>query len=58
MVYTYVKVVFTTYLLTLEENWVFVTNQSATSCDYLMFATIIGYIYNYFLHLALLATTL
>jgi hypothetical protein len=41
----------------LEENWVFVTNQFATSCDYL-FATIVDYIYNYFLHLVLLATTL
>jgi len=44
--------------LPLEENWVFVTNQFATSCNYLTFATIVGYIYNYFLHLVLLATTL
>jgi hypothetical protein len=44
--------------LALEENWVFVTNQFATSCDYLTFTTIVGYIYNYFLHLVLLATTL
>jgi len=43
---------------TLEENWVFVTNQFATSCDYLTFATIVGYIYNYLLHLVLLATIL
>jgi len=45
-------------LETLEENWVFVTNQFATSCDYLTFTTIVGHIYNYFLHLVLLATTL
>ncbi len=44
--------------LPLEENWVFVTNQFATSYDYLTFTTIVGYIYNYFLHLVLLATTL
>ncbi len=43
---------------TLEENWDFVTNQFATSCDYLTFTTIVGYIYNYFLHLKPLATTL
>jgi hypothetical protein len=42
----------------LKENLVFVTNQFATSCDYLTFATIVGYIYNYFLHLVLLAITL
>jgi hypothetical protein len=36
----------------------FVTNKFATSCDYLTFTTIVGYIYNYFLHLKLLATTL
>jgi len=42
----------------LEENWVFVTNQFATSCDYLTFATVVGYVYNYFLHLVLLAITL
>jgi hypothetical protein len=42
----------------LEENWDFVTNQFATSCDYLTFTTIVGYIYNYFLHLKPLATTL
>jgi hypothetical protein len=42
----------------LEENWVFVTNQFATSFDYLTFATIVGYIDNYFLHVVLLATTL
>jgi hypothetical protein len=49
---------YTSHVVALEENWVFVTNQSATSCDYLTFATIVGYIYNYFLHLALLATIL
>jgi hypothetical protein len=42
----------------LEENWVFVTNQFVTICDYLTFATIVGYIYNYFLRLDLLAITL
>jgi len=42
----------------LEENWDFVTNQFATSCDYLTFTTIVGYIYNYFLHLKPLVTTL
>jgi hypothetical protein len=42
----------------LKENWDFVTNQFATSCDYLTFTTIVGYIYNYFLHLKPLATTL
>jgi hypothetical protein len=42
----------------LEENRVLVTNQFATSYDYLTFATIVGYIYNYFLHLVLLATIL
>jgi hypothetical protein len=45
-------------ILSLEENWAFVTNQFVTSCDYLTFATIVGYIYNYFLHLVLLVTTL
>jgi len=44
--------------MALEENWVFVTNQFAISCDYLTFATIVGYIYNYFLHLVFLATRL
>jgi len=44
--------------ISLEENWDFVTNQFATSCDYLTFTTIVGYIYNYFLHLKPLATTL
>jgi len=44
--------------LLLEENWDFVTNQFATSCDYLTFTTIVGYIYNYFLHSKPLATTL
>jgi len=43
---------------TLEEIWDFVTNEFATSCDYLTFTTIVGYIYNYFLHLKSLATTL
>jgi hypothetical protein len=43
---------------TLEENWVFVTNQFVTTCDYLSFATIIGYFFNDFLHLVVLATTL
>ncbi len=46
------------HMVTLEENWVFVTNQFATSCDYLTFATIVGYIYKYLLHLVLLASTL
>ncbi len=45
-------------LQALEENWVFITNQFVTSYDYLTFTTIVGYIYNYFLHLVLLATTL
>ncbi len=44
--------------VTLEENWDFVTNQFATSCDYLTFTTIVGYIYNYFLYLKPLATIL
>jgi hypothetical protein len=44
--------------ITLEENWVFVTNEFVTSFDYLTFTTIVGYIYNYFLHLVLLVTTL
>ncbi len=42
----------------LEENWDFVTNKFATSCDYLTFTTIVRYIYNYFLHLKPPATTL
>ncbi len=45
-------------LHTLKENWDFVTNKFATSCNYLTFTTIVGYIYNYFLHLKPLATTL
>jgi hypothetical protein len=36
----------------------FVTNEFATSCDYLTFTTTVGYIYNYCLHLKPLATTL
>ncbi len=36
--------------ITLKENWVFVTNQFATTCNYLLFMTIIGYFFNYFLH--------
>jgi hypothetical protein len=44
--------------ISLEKNWDFVTNKFATSCDYLTFTTIVGYIYNYFLHLKPLATTL
>jgi hypothetical protein len=47
-----------TYLLTLEEIWDFVTNEFAISYDYLTFTTIVGYIYNYCLHLKTLATTL
>jgi hypothetical protein len=43
---------------TLEENWVFVTNQFVTTYDYLSFATIIGSFVNYSLHLVVLATTL
>jgi hypothetical protein len=43
---------------TLEEIWDFVTNEFATSCDYLTFIIIVGYIYNYCLHLKPLATTL
>ncbi len=41
----------------LEENWVFVINQFATSYNYLSFVIIIGYFFNYFLHLVVLATT-
>jgi hypothetical protein len=33
-----------TQLVSLEENWVFVTNQFATSCEYLTFTTIVGYL--------------
>jgi hypothetical protein len=47
-----------TGILALVEIYVFVTNKSATSCDYLTFTTTIGYIYNYCLHLKPLATTL
>ncbi len=36
----------------------FVTNEFATSCDYLTFTTTVGYIYDYYLHLKPLATTL
>ncbi len=36
----------------------FATNEFATSCDYLTFTTTVGYIYNYYLHLKPLATTL
>jgi hypothetical protein len=36
----------------------FVTNEFATSCDYLTFTTTVGYIYDYCLHLKPLATTL
>ncbi len=42
----------------LEENYALATNQFTTTCDYLSFATIIGYFYNYFWHLVMLATTL
>jgi hypothetical protein len=45
-------------LITLVEICDFVTNEFATSCDYLTFTTTIGYIYNYCLHLKPLATTL
>jgi hypothetical protein len=31
----------------LVEIWDFVTNEFATSCDYLTFTTTVGYIYNY-----------
>jgi hypothetical protein len=43
---------------TLVEICDFVTNEFATSCDYLTFTTTVGYIYNYCLHLKPLATTL
>ncbi len=36
----------------------FATNEFVTSCDYLTFTTTVGYIYNYYLHLKPLATTL
>jgi hypothetical protein len=42
----------------LEENWVFVTNQFVTTSDYLSSMTIIGYFCIYFLHLVVLATIL
>jgi hypothetical protein len=41
---------------TLKENWVFATNQSATTCHYLSFATNVGYFCNYFLDLVMFAT--
>jgi hypothetical protein len=44
--------------ITLKENWVFVTNQFATACNYLLFMTIIGYFFNFFCILVVLATTL
>ncbi len=47
-----------THLLSLAEIYDFVTNEFATSCDYLTFTTTVGYIYNYCLHLKPLATTL
>jgi hypothetical protein len=34
------------YFLSLVEICDFVTNEFATSCDYLTFTTIVGYIYN------------
>lgn len=40
----------------LEENYVFVTNQFATTCNYLLLPTNVGYFYNYFLDLVMLAT--
>ncbi len=45
-------------LLSLERNLVFVTNQFVTTCNYLLFVTIVGYFFNYFLHLVVLAITL
>jgi hypothetical protein len=42
----------------LEENWIFVTNQFVIICNYLLVMTIIGYFYNYVLHLVMLTTTL
>ncbi len=47
-----------TYLKSLVEICDFVTNEFATSYDYLTFTTTVGYIYNYCLHLKPLATTL
>ncbi len=44
--------------LTLVEIWDFATNEFVISCDYLTFTTTVGYIYNYYLHLKPLATTL
>jgi len=44
--------------VSLAEICDFATNEFATSCDYLTFTTIVGYIYNYCLHLKPLATTL
>jgi hypothetical protein len=44
--------------LALVEICDFVTNEFATSCDYLTFTTTVGYIYNYCLHLKPLATIL
>jgi hypothetical protein len=47
-----------THAQALVEICDFVTNEFATSCDYLTFTTTVGYIYNYCLHLKPLATTL
>ncbi len=41
---------------TLEENWVFATNQFSTTYDYLLLATNVSYFYNYFLDLVMFAT--
>ncbi len=46
------------YAKPLEKNWVFVTNQFASTFNYLLFATIIGYFFNYLLHLVVLTTML
>jgi len=46
------------WVATLVEICDFATNKFATSCDYLTFTTIVGYIYNYYLHLKPLATIL
>jgi len=40
----------------LEENYVFVANQFAIACNYLLFPTNVGYFYNYFLDLVMLVT--
>ncbi len=45
-------------LESLKENWVLETNQFMTTCDYLLFTTIIGYFCKYFSHFVMLATTL